>query len=103
MKNNPIYKILHDWASLKLKWIYKDKNDGSSFDVENNKLITDVKFIYSATAQCSNFIDIFLNIILLIVTHFKNAWHGNVSELMQIIDAQPSHIYYTFTLGQTVK
>lgn len=103
MSDKPIHKMLHDWASLRLRRVNTDSNDGSSFDVASYELISGARFVHSATAQCSNFIDIFLDIILLIVTHFKSAWRGNVGELMKIIDAQPSHMYYTFTLGQTAK
>ena len=75
----------------------------SAFETERYELTSNPKFIPNATTQDPNFIDIFLDIILAIVTHFKNVPRENINELMKIIDARPVNGYYIFTLGQTAK
>ena len=99
MNNKPIHKILSDWASLSLKQVDWNLEDVSAFETESYELTINIKFIPNTTAQDPNFINIFLDIILAIVTHFKSVSRGNINELMKIIDARPVNGYYIFTLG----
>jgi len=102
MNSRPIHKILSDCSSLS---IVEENNDEemSAFDTPKYILTSDAKFIPNSTAKDPNFIDNFLDLVLVIVTHYKNASRGNISELLKILDAQPINGIYIFKLSQVSK
>lgn len=103
MNNKPIHKILSDCASLSMRKTSVLSEEVSAFDLETYELDSKARFIPDSVAQDPNFTDIFLDIVLTIVTHFKNVSRGNINELLKIVDAQPCDGYYTFKLNQVSK
>lgn len=75
----------------------------SAFDTPSFELTSRAKFIPDETAKDPNFIDIFLDIVYIIMTNFKNVSRGNISELLKLLDAQPSDGFYVFKLSQVAK
>jgi hypothetical protein len=75
----------------------------SAFDAPSYELTSKAKFIPDETAKDPCFIDIFLDIVYIIMTNFKNVSRGNISELLKLLDAQPQDGYYVFKLSQVAK
>jgi len=103
LNNKPVHKILADCASLSIKTSNVDEEEMSAFDTPTYELSSETRFIPNETAKDPNFIDIFLDIIYIIVTHYKSVSRGNISQLLTILDAQPVNGYYVFKLNQVAK
>lgn len=101
LTNKPIHKILADCASLTIE----EENIGeeSAFQTPNYILNSDARFIPNETAKDPNFIDTFLDVVFIIVSHFKAVNRGNIDSLLKILDSQPFNGFYVFKLSQVAK
>jgi hypothetical protein len=75
----------------------------STFDTPSYELKTSTKYLPEETAKDPNFIDNFLDLVLLIVTNYRSTSRGNISELLKILDADPHDGFYTYKISQVSK
>lgn len=101
MNSRPLHKILCDCVSLTVE--FEEGEEVSAFDTGACTLKSNAKFIPSATAEDPNFVDLFLDLILMFVTNYKSTTRMIVNELLTILDAQPVNGYYIFRLSQVSK